>query len=51
MTKEKPEASSTPDRRDTEERRIEKRREHERFVPSDADLSDRRRTERRRESD
>ena len=48
MTEEKPRDSS-PDRRDTEERRIEKRREHERFVPSDADLSDRRRNERRRE--
>ena len=49
MTEEKPQASSGPDRRDIEDRRIEKRREHERFVPSDADLSDRRRNERRRD--
>jgi|RhiMetdeSRZDD1v2_1073273.scaffolds.fasta_scaffold05205_6 hypothetical protein len=49
MTEEKPEGSASPDRRDIEDRRTEKRREHERFVPSDADTSDRRRNERRRE--
>jgi hypothetical protein len=50
MTQEKPGVSSSPEeRRDTEDRRVEKRREHERFVPADANLSDRRQSVRRRE--
>jgi len=50
MTQEKQGASSdSGERRDSEDRRVEKRREHERFVPADANLSDRRQSERRRE--
>ena len=49
MTEEKQPDSPSNDRRDTDERRVEKRREHDRFVPADAGRSDRRHNERRRD--
>jgi hypothetical protein len=49
MTQGKHRDSSGSERRESDERRVEKRREHERFVPSDAARSDRRQAERRRE--
>jgi hypothetical protein len=48
MTQQKPADPSGSDRRDAEDRRTEKRREHDRFVPHTG-RSDRRQNERRRD--
>lgn len=48
MNPQKPADPSDSDRRDAGDRRTEKRREHDRFVPH-AGRSDRRQNERRRE--